>query len=248
MTNEPISAKEGALLGGWVRFRQSVAGYRAGMDAALLAAACDAKPGDRIADVGCGAGAVMLAAAARVPEATFVGLERDPNALVLARENIALNDFGNRMNALSADVSAPWKSLGLAPFDHVLCNPPFFDDANALRGPSSAKAAAWIADAGLEAWIAFLVKAAREGGKITLIHRADRLGDILRLFAPKVGSIRVRPVYPSTNAPAKRVIVRGVKTGKAPLKLLPAFTLHTPENNHTPEADAIFHGASLPWT
>ena len=42
-------AKEDRLLDGRVRLRQPARGYRAGMDAALLAAACDARPGQRAA-------------------------------------------------------------------------------------------------------------------------------------------------------------------------------------------------------
>ena len=243
-----MSVTDDALLGGRIKFRQSAQGYRAGMDAALLAATCDAQAGDRVVDIGCGAGAVMLAAAARRPLARFVGVERDAAALALAQENIAANGFSERMSAMSGDVAQPWKELDLAPFDHVLCNPPFFDDAKALRGPSLAKEGAWIADAGLEAWIEFLIKAVREGGSITLIHRADRLGDILKHLSPKVGSIRIRPMHPFAASPAKRVIVRGVKTGKAPLTLLAGLVLHDDQARHTARVELIFRGEALDWT
>ena len=243
-----MSVTEDALLGGRIKFRQAADGYRAGMDAALLAAACVAKVGERVLDVGCGAGAVMLAAAARYPETTFVGLERDGAALELARDNIAANDLTERMTAIAGDVGNGWKALGLKAFDHILCNPPFFDDQRSLRGPSPAKEGAWIADAGLEAWVEFLVKAAREGGSITIIHRTDRLGDILGLFAPKVGSIQIRPVHPFAEANAKRVIVRGIKTGKTPLRLAPPIVLHEATGAFRPEVDAIFRGEALRWT
>jgi len=72
---------EDRLLGGRVRLMQPKAGYRAGADAALLAAACDARAGERVLDVGCGPGAVLLQAAVRRPEARFWGFERDPAAL-----------------------------------------------------------------------------------------------------------------------------------------------------------------------
>lgn len=48
---------EDRLLDGQVRLRQPVEGYRAGMDAVLLAAALDAKPGEHLVEFGCGAGA-----------------------------------------------------------------------------------------------------------------------------------------------------------------------------------------------
>jgi tRNA1(Val) A37 N6-methylase TrmN6 len=119
-----------------------------------------------------------------------------------------------------------------------------------LRAPAPDKAAAWMAEGGLAAWTRFLLKAAAEGGTLTLIHRADRLADILALLAPKAGSFQVRPVHPYADAPAKRVLVRAVKTGRAPLKLLPPLVLHDRTGpKHRPEVEAILRGADdLPWS
>jgi tRNA1(Val) A37 N6-methylase TrmN6 len=153
------------------------------------------------------------------------------------------------VEVIEADVAQPFVRLGLTPFDAAMANPPFFDDAGALRGPSAEKRAAWMADDGLAAWIGFLSKAVREGGTLTLIHRADRLADILGLLAPKAGSFQVRPVQPHADEPAKRVLVRAIKTGKAPLKLLPGLVLHERRGaKHTPEVEAILRGeAALGW-
>ncbi len=248
-TPDEADIAQDRVLGGRVRLLQPKAGYRAGMDAALLAAACDAKPGERVLDLGCGAGAALLAAAVRRPEARFVGVERDADALALARRSIALNDLGERVEAVAGDVGAGFAALKLKPFDAALCNPPFFDDPGALRAPRADRAPAYMAEDGLGAWIGFLLKAVREGGTITVIHRADRLADILALLAPKAGSVQIRPVAPYADQPSKRVIVRAIKTGKAPLRLLPPLVLHDRSGaQHTPEAEAILRGAAaLPW-
>jgi len=240
---------EDRLLGGRLRVKQPARGYRAGLDAALLAAACDAGEGARVIEAGCGAGAALLTAATRRPGARFTGVERDAEALALAQENIALNGLEGRVTVMAADVAAPFARLGLEPFDAALANPPFFDDPGALRAPSPAKRGAWIADDGLGAWAAFLIKAVRQGGTITVIHRADRLADLLALLGEKAGSFQIRPVQPFADAPAKRVLVRAVKSGKAPLVLLPALVLHPREGaKHTDEAEAILRGeAGIGW-
>ncbi len=240
---------EDSVLDGRVKLRQPVRGYRAGLDAALLAAACDAVPGARVVEAGCGAGGALLAAAMRRTSARFTGIERDTAALALARENIALNGLQDRVEAVEGDVAVRFSTLGLEPFDAAITNPPFFDDPDALRGPAAERRGAWMADDGLEAWIGFLSKAVREGGTITLIHRADRLGDILALLAPKAGSIQILPIAPFADQPAKRVLVRAIKTGKAPLKLLPPLVLHDREGGkHTPAVEAILRGeAAIGW-
>ncbi|MFA7263732.1 MAG: methyltransferase [Caulobacter sp.] len=240
---------EDRLLNGRISLRQSARGYRAGMDAALLAAACDAAPGARVLEAGCGPGAALLAAAARRPEAVFTGLERDRAAAALARENVVLNGLDGRVAIVEGDVQAGFRALGLPVFDAAMANPPFFDDPDALLAPAAEKTGAWMADGGLAAWTAFLLKAVREGGTITVIHRADRLGDLLALLGGKAGSFRLRPIHPFADAPAKRVLVRAIKTGKAPLVLLPALVLHEREGGkHSAEAEAILRGeAALGW-
>ncbi len=236
---------ENALLGGGVRLRQPIKGYRAGMDAALLAAAIAVQPGERLIEAGCGAGAVLMQIAARRPGVRLTGLERDSAMAALARENATLN--GAEAAILEGDVAAGFRALELEPFDWAISNPPFFDDPGALRAPSPGKRGAWMADDGLAAWTGFLLKAVREGGRIVMIHRADRLADLLALLGQKAGSFAVRGIHPYTDEPAKRVLVSAVKTGKAPLRLLPPLILHDRTGaKHTPEAEAILRGeASL---
>jgi len=240
---------EDAVLNGRVKLRQAVAGYRAGMDAALLAAACDAAPGDRVIEAGCGVGGALLAAATRRTGARFVGVERDSAAVELARGNVGLNGLTDRVEIVVGDVERGFRALDLPVFDAVISNPPFFDDPAALRAPAPEKSGAWMADGGLKAWTGFCLKAVREGGTITLIHRADRLADLLALLAPKAGSFRIRPIAPFADAPAKRVIVRAIKTGKAPLVLLPPLVLHEREGSgHSAAAEAVLRGdAALGW-
>lgn len=241
------AAVENALLGGRVRLRQPVKGYRAGMDAALLAAAVAAEPSQRVIEAGCGAGAVLMQIGARCPGVTLTGLERDPAMAALARENAVLNQADAQI--LEGDVAAGFRALDLPPFDWAVSNPPFFDDPGALRAPAEGKRGAWMADDGLKAWTTFLLKSVREGGRIVIIHRADRLADLLALLGETAGSFAVRGIHPYTDEPAKRVLVQATKTGKAPLRLLPPLVLHDRSGaKHTVEAEAVLRGeAGLGW-
>jgi len=250
----PEETTQDRLLNGRVTLLQPARGYRAGMDAALLAAAIDARPGERVLEAGCGAGAVLFQGAARLPAARFTGVERDEAALALARRNVELNQAADRVEVRQGDVGRGFAAHGFLapgepPFDAAVANPPFFDDPSALRAPDPAKRGAWIADTGLDAWTRFLLKAVREGGRVILIHRAERLADLLALLGGQAGSFQIRPIHPFAEVPAKRVLVRAVKTGKAPLQLLPPLILHDASGaKHTREAEAVFRGeAGLEW-
>lgn len=250
-SSEPVETRvtENALLGGRVRLLQPAKGYRAGMDAALLAAAVPARDGERVLEAGCGAGAALMQIAARQPGARLTGLERDPEAAHLARRNAMLNAVEDRVEVLTGDVAAGFAALERPAFDWAVSNPPFFDDEAALRAPSPAKRGAWIADDGLGAWTDFLMRGVRDGGRIVVIHRADRLADLLTLLGARCGSFAIRPVQPFADQPAKRVLLQAVRGGRAPLRLLPALVLHDrAEAKHSVEAEAILRGeAALPF-
>lgn len=234
---------ENALMGGKVRLLQARDGYRAGMDAALLAAAVNARPGERVLEAGCGVGAVLTQIAARRPGVTLTGVERDPATAALAVGNATLNGLDERVRIIQGDVADGFKPLGLERFDWAVSNPPFFDDESALRAPAPAKRGAWIADDGLAGWTRFLADGVRDGGGVVIVHRADRLADLLTLLGQRCGSIAIRPVQPFSDQPAKRVLIQAVRGSRAPLRLLPALVLHDRSGaKHTPEADAILRG------
>jgi len=213
------------------------------MDAALLAATVAPKAGERLIEAGCGAGAVLMQLAKRHDGLTLAGLERDPFAYELAKHNAQANGVADRTTILNGDVAKGFRALDLPLFDWAVSNPPYFDDPNAMRAPADEKRGAWMADDGLKAWTHFLLKSVREGGKIVMVHRADRLADILSLLAPKAGSFAIRPIHSFADDAAKRVLVQATKTGKAPLRLLPPLVLHPRVGpKHTPEAEAILRG------
>lgn len=237
------------FLGGRVTARQPESGYRAAMDTVLLGAAVTVRPGERALELGCGSAAALLIAAERNGEAEFAGLERAPDALSLARENVASNGCHDRITVTEGDVATLPTALCDA-FDHVFFNPPFFEDETALRPPKDpARRAAFLTgDAGLPVWIAAALRSLRGRGRLTLIHRAERLGDILAAIEGRAGGAQVLPVHPRADAPARRVLVRARKGVRSPLTLLPPFVLHREDGVWTPEALAVQEGrAGLPF-
>lgn len=79
----------------------------------------------RIADLGTGSGAIVLALLAELPNATGIGTDRSPDALAIARRNAASLGLGERAQFLVSDYAS-----GLAgPFDLVVSNPPYIATA-----------------------------------------------------------------------------------------------------------------------
>jgi tRNA1(Val) A37 N6-methylase TrmN6 len=230
-----------------VILRQPRAGFRVAVDTVLLAAATAARAGDRVLDAGAGGGAAALCLAARVPGARIVGLERDAALVRLAAENIALNGWDDQIEVVRGDVADPPATLGRASFDRVMMNPPFLRDDRARASPAATKAAA-SAEAGtdLQTWVGFAHAMLRPKGTLIVVHRADRLDDLLSALHGRAGGVVVFPLWPGPgDEPARRVIVSARKGIATPLTLARGLVLHEPDGGYTAEADAALRGAAL---
>lgn len=239
-----------ALLGGLVRLKQPRKGQRASADAVMLAAAVGARAGARVLELGCGSGVAMLCLAARLKTVTVAGLELQPDLVALCARNIAANGVEDRLSVIEGDIRAR-RVAGLAPnsFDQVFANPPYFDAARHRVSPHAGRATARAEaeDADLGHWVAAMLRYAKPNAGLTLIHKAERLGDILAALGGKAGAVRVIPLWSKAGQPAKRVIVRAIKGSKAPLTLTPGLVLHQADGSYLPEIDAVLrNGAALP--
>jgi FkbM family methyltransferase len=250
----PAGLTDDAFLGGGLRVLQPKDGYRAGIDAVLLAAAAPVRAdrSQRVLDVGAGVGVVGLAVAHRVPRADVTLIEREPALCDLARTNIARNGLGERVRVVQADVSRrlddlPQLQADAEGFDHVLANPPYNPQGSGTVSAEALKAASNVMPGGnLARWARLMVAMACPGGSATMIHRADAVGEVLAAFAGRFGGLLVYPLYPREGKSAIRVLVQGTKGSNAPVQLRPGLVLHAAGNSFRPEVEAVLrHGAGL---
>ena len=224
-----IETTHDIFLKGALTIEQPSKGYRAGTDAVLLAAAAAAFPVRTALEAGCGVGTALLSLASLRADSnlSLTGLEKDEAAWSLAEANAARNPLLCEVNFLLGDVLAPEEAL-LGQFDLVFSNPPYFDDDLAIRDPDESRQAAYILGAPLEAWIKGMLAMTTPKGRFLMIHRADRLPDILAALRGKAGDIGVCPVRPRAGDPAKRVVVSARKGSRAPLRLWAGIDMHPP--------------------
>ena len=235
-------ATDGALLGGRLRFRQPATGYRSAIDPVFLAAAVPAKPGDRVFELGLGAGAAALCLLARVPDCTVAGVEPDPALRRLALENAAANGMAGRLTA-AADVEELGGNAGS--FDRLMSNPPFWAEGSGNRPPDARKArAGHESDLSIAQWADRLCRLGRPKATVTTVYAAARLDALLAALAPRCGGPEILPLWPRAGRDAKRVLVRARLGGKGPARLLPGLTLHEADGRFTPAAEAVLRGGA----
>lgn len=235
----PGYATDGTLLDGRVKFRQPAKGYRVAIDPILLAAAVPAEADERVLDLGSGAGAAALCLATRVVDCRIDCLEAQDPLARLAAENVSANKLDRRIIVHVGDLRRPPSDLPRNGFDHVMMNPPYVASNAADAPPDLSKRKATVDELGVEAWIEAALKFLKPRGRLTLIHRADRLDALIAALVPRTGELTMIPLWPRADEAARRVIVRARKGVKSPAQLLPGLVLHRQDGSFTPEAEAV---------
>jgi tRNA1(Val) A37 N6-methylase TrmN6 len=233
---------EDAVLGGRLHLRQPRRGHRVGHDAILLAAATGGAYGERAIDLGAGVGSAGLALATRIPGLRVTLVEIDKALCQLARQNVILNRFEERVDIVRGDaghLDVPPESA-----DRVLMNPPFNDPVKQNASPDASRALAHMADPDtLRIWAKSAARVLKPQGILTLIWRAEGLADVLDALAADFGALVVLPVHPRPGMPAIRVLARAQKSGQAPLALLSGLELNDANGKPSAAAEAVLRGA-----
>jgi len=104
--------------------RQSADVFRVGTDGVLLGALADIRNARKVLEVGTGTGLISLMLAQRNPEAEFLGLDINQEAVELTRLNFESSPFHSRLKNIHQD----FKTFDTQEkFDVVVTNPPYFE-------------------------------------------------------------------------------------------------------------------------
>lgn len=239
------------FLGGAIRLYQPEEGYRIATDTVFLAASITYAKNDRILDMGAGTGGILSCLVARTAGQAsgniFHGIELQPELLKLARENAVENDLAEHIEYFAGDIANPPVQCEPNSYHHVVSNPPYLKKNGATKSPYATKAVAHM-DGPIELaeWIRLCLRMLKPLGYLTLVHRADRLDDIIAALHGRAGDIVVYPLWSAEDKDARRVIIQARKGGKGILALKSGLIVHTSDGTFTQEAEAILrHGAAL---
>ena len=233
------------FLDGRLLLRQPVKGHRVGTDALLLAAITPAQ--GRVCDLGSGVGAIGLALALDGTNQVVL-VERDPVFADHARHNITLAGLGEQVRLVQTDVFdrkafLQQPELADQSFDAVATNPPFDQALRGRASPSPLKQAAHAMQGGnLTEWLKAGARLLKDGGVLTLIHRADRLADILQAMPRRLGGVTILPVQPLAEQVATRLLIAATAGSRAALTLLPPLILHGRDGCFMPDIEQVHQG------
>lgn len=233
------------LLGGKVKIVQFQKGVKVSSDAVLLASLVDEKLSKHInavLDVGVGGGGISLCLLSRFSHLKITGIDIQEEMLDIVKKSIIENGFQENFSVFKEDILNQSSFLKEKEFDLVITNPPYY---KGHISPDKVKARAH-SEQGLDLvkWISMCIKRLRTKGTFAIIHKAERLDDIL--FALKqngMGKIEVVLLYSKKGENANRVLVRSVKSSKSPSIIYFPIILHCDNGEYSDIAKEILENA-----
>lgn len=232
------------FLGGALKLYQPEEGYRIATDTVFLAASIKLQKNQKILDMGAGSGGILSCLAARMGKAVsdniLHGIELQEELLRLARDNADKNIHGQAIGYFFGDISCPPPDCAPNSYHHVVTNPPYYKKNGATASPCQSKAFAHMdSDITLKNWVHYCLRMIKPLGYLTLVHRADRMDDIVAALHGKAGDIIIFPLWSIEGKDASRVIIRARKGGKGILTLKSGLVVHKSDGTFTPLAEDI---------
>ena len=143
------------------------------------------------------------------------------------------------------DINDYYLDLESDSFDVITCNPPFFkvSEGSNLNSSQYKVIARHEVKLNLDQLFKVSRKLLRNGGVVTVVHRTDRLIDIIEsMRSNNIEPKRIQLVYPHVGDESNMVLVEGSKNGRPGLKILPPMYTHNSDGSYTDSVMKFFEG------
>lgn len=171
----------------------------------------------RVLDLGAGCGTLGLLLCAKDPACHVTGLELSETAHMSAVENIRRNGLQDRMESICADLRRSGEIFPAGSFSVCISNPPYFSGGPASKQLTAARREDTCS---LEELLHTGAKLLKYGGDFYLVHRPERLAEIIALGA--ANSLEAKRLLLVRHRPESEISIIALqlrKGGKPGLKI-----------------------------
>ena len=162
----------------------------------------------------------------------------------LGKKSIKINNLDNQIKLLNKDVKDLSNIFETDTFDLITCNPPYFkiEEFSKLNDNSIKTIARHEKMIDLENIFKIAKKILKNNGKIAMVHRTDRLIDIIiEMKKNNIEPKRICYIYPKENTKSNMVLIEGAKNGKPGLIVEKPIIVHNENGDYKEEILKIFN-------
>ena len=194
-------------------------------------------------DLGTGAGVLGILLCGKTELSKIYGIEIQEEVAEMAKRSVKLNHLENRFEIVNEDIKNINKLFEKESFDFIVTNPPY-KKTNTGGTNENEKKLISIHEikATLEDFIEISSKMLKDKGTIYMVHRPDRLADILcGLRNKKLEPKEIRFIYPSKEKEPNLILIKAVKNGGKFLKVDKPLFVYGENGEYTKEILKIYN-------
>ncbi len=191
-----------------------------------------------ILDLGSGCGTLGLLLCAKDSGCTVTGVELQMRDHLGAENNILRNGLDGRMNSVCADLRQVPGLFSPGSFSCCVSNPPYFSGGPASQTHPTARREDTCS---LKELITVAAWALKYGGDFYLVHRPERLAQIIALGAEK--SLEAKRLLMVRHRPESEIsiIALQLRKGGKPGLIIEEAALYDSHGNPTPFYRSVYH-------
>lgn len=216
--------------------------FRFGVDAVLLANFAKIKKGAKVIDLCSGTGIVPFILAGKTNASNILGIEIQDPMVEMAKRSVQYNKLQDKVKFINRDLKDIKFLKELPKVDVVTVNPPYkLKDSGIINLTDENAIARHEICCTLEDVIKATKAVLKDNGRIYMIHRPDRLADIIcTMRAYKIEPKLIRMVQPNVKKAPNMVLIEGQNNGGTFLKWEAPLYIYNLEGGYTEEIDMIY--------
>lgn len=223
---------------------QDEEGFCFGIDSVLLSDfAKDIKKGARVLDLGTGTGIIPILLCGKTNLEKVIGVEIQEEVADMAKRSSKLNNLEDKFEVVNENILNLKSIFQNQSFDVIVSNPPYKKKNTGIINENEKKIISrHEITANLEEFINVSKDLLKDKGEFYMVHRPERLVDILSLMRQnKIEPKVLRMVFSNEKKEPKLVLIKGIKNAKPFLKVEKNLYIYDKNGNYTNDILKIYN-------
>lgn len=223
---------------------QNEKGFCFGIDSVLLSDfAKGIKKNSTVVDIGTGTGIISILLSAKIDAKKFYGIEIQEDVANMARRSVSLNNLEDKIEILNTNIKDIFEYLEPNKIDAIVTNPPYMKQNTGKVNEEKKKLISrHEIECTLEDIIQISYKLLKSNGEFYMVHRAERIVDILyNLRKYKLEPKVLRFIQPRENKEPNLVLIKAVKNAGYQLTLEKPLIVYNNDGSYTDEILEIYN-------
>jgi len=223
---------------------QNKDGFCFGIDSVLLSDFAKEIPtNSKVLDLGTGTGILGILLCGKTKLSKIYGIDIQKDVCDMASRTIKLNQLEERFEIINTNIKALKNIFKENTFNAIVTNPPYKKDNSGLKNESETKLISrHEITASLEDFINISAKLLKNNGSIYIVHRPERLSDLMYLLRKyNLEPKKLRMVQSYYNSKPKLILVKATKNAKPFLNIEQPLIIYNKDGSYTEEIFEIYN-------